>query len=55
MAEGVETEEQLTFLRDQACAYGQGHLFGDPLSGDAYLKILVEQQRGETPLAVLFT
>jgi diguanylate cyclase (GGDEF)-like protein/PAS domain S-box-containing protein len=55
VAEGVETEEQLTFLRDQACAYGQGHLFGDPLSGDAYLKILVEQQRGETPLAVLFT
>jgi diguanylate cyclase (GGDEF)-like protein/PAS domain S-box-containing protein len=55
VAEGIETEEQLTFLRDQACAYGQGHLFGDPLSGEDYLMTLVEQQRGETPLAVLFT
>ncbi len=54
VAEGVETEEQLSFLRDHSCAYGQGHLFGNPLNGDEYLSILVEQQRGQMPLAALF-
>ena len=55
VAEGVETEEQLQFLRGQSCAYGQGHLFGDPVTGEDYLHILVEQQRGQMPLAALFT
>jgi len=54
VAEGVETEEQLAFLRSHRCAYGQGHLFGGPVTGDEYLQMLVEQQRGETHLAALF-
>ena len=32
LAEGVETEEQLAFLRSQACDFYQGHLLGLPMS-----------------------
>ncbi len=31
MAEGIETEEQLRFLMDLGCDYGQGFLLGKPL------------------------
>jgi diguanylate cyclase (GGDEF)-like protein len=54
VAEGVETEEQLEFLRRQGCTYAQGHLFGPPLKGDDYQALLVEQQRGARPLEALF-
>jgi diguanylate cyclase (GGDEF)-like protein/PAS domain S-box-containing protein len=54
VAEGVETEEQLEFLRRHGCTYAQGHLFGPPLSGDEYQALLVEQQRGARPLQDLF-
>ena len=55
VAEGVETEEQLEFLRRQGCTYAQGHLFGPPLKGDDYQALLVEQQRGARPLEALFS
>ncbi len=31
LAEGVESEEQRTFLNDEACAQAQGYLFGRPV------------------------
>jgi diguanylate cyclase (GGDEF)-like protein/PAS domain S-box-containing protein len=34
LAEGVETEEQRSFLVDQGCRYGQGFLFSRPLPTD---------------------
>ncbi|MEM7221119.1 MAG: EAL domain-containing protein [Pseudomonadota bacterium] len=34
VAEGVETPEQLNFLRSQNCEYAQGYLFGKPMPLD---------------------
>ncbi len=46
VAEGVETEEQLDFLRKHDCTYAQGHLFGRAVSADDYLELLLEQRGG---------
>jgi EAL domain-containing protein (putative c-di-GMP-specific phosphodiesterase class I) len=34
VAEGIETEQQLAMLRELGCNYGQGFLFGRPVSAD---------------------
>ena len=36
VAEGVETEEQLSFLRRNRCEYYQGYLFSKPLPADDF-------------------
>lgn len=43
IAEGVETEEQLSFLRDQGCQRYQGYLFSRPIDTDAFSKLLRQQ------------
>lgn len=40
VAEGVETSEQLAFLRDGDCPFGQGYYFGLPLTGAECTNIL---------------
>ncbi len=50
MAEGIETEEQRQFLLRNGCQYGQGRLFGDPMSSEAFLEVLIRQETGEHPV-----
>jgi len=40
IAEGVETREQLTFLQDRECPFGQGDYFSQPLTGKACTQLL---------------
>ena len=42
IAEGVETAEQLTSLRNLRCKYGQGYFFSRPLSAAAAAALLAE-------------
>ena len=44
IAEGVETVEQLEYLRSLACNEGQGYLFSYPLSADDSLRLLAEKR-----------
>ena len=40
VAEGVETREQLDFLRTQGCDFAQGHFFSPPLPGEEIERLL---------------
>ena len=54
VAEGVETEDQLNFLQTLDCTYVQGLLFGDPMSADNYLELLLAQAEGTDTHRALF-
>jgi diguanylate cyclase (GGDEF)-like protein/PAS domain S-box-containing protein len=54
VAEGVETEDQLNFLQTLDCTYVQGLLFGDPMSSDNYLELLLAQAEGTDTHRALF-
>jgi EAL domain-containing protein (putative c-di-GMP-specific phosphodiesterase class I) len=43
VAEGVETRQQETFLRDNHCDIYQGYLFGSPISGTEMEELLRQQ------------
>jgi EAL domain-containing protein (putative c-di-GMP-specific phosphodiesterase class I) len=40
IAEGVEAEEQRTFLRDLGCHEMQGYLFSQPLAANDFFELL---------------
>lgn len=44
LAEGVETEDQLIYLRSLACDEMQGYLFSRPLPADEFTKLLTKTQ-----------
>jgi diguanylate cyclase (GGDEF)-like protein/PAS domain S-box-containing protein len=54
VAEGVETEEQLNDLQRLECSYVQGLLFGDPMSSDNFLELLLAQMDGTDTHRALF-
>jgi len=54
VAEGVETEDQLAILQRLGCTYAQGLLFGDPMSSDSYLELLLAQAEGTDTYRALF-
>ena len=40
VAEGVETAEQLSYLKELGCDYAQGYLFSKPVSADEIKSLL---------------
>jgi diguanylate cyclase (GGDEF)-like protein/PAS domain S-box-containing protein len=53
IAEGVESQAQLAFLRDNGCNYGQGRLFGEPCTAADLLALLAHQASGPAPFGHL--
>ena len=51
VAEGVETEAQYTFLRDNACDEMQGYYFSKPCHPDAFAEHLIGRDRATIGLA----
>jgi diguanylate cyclase (GGDEF)-like protein/PAS domain S-box-containing protein len=45
LAEGIETEEQLAFLRQHGCQFGQGFLYSRPLPTSRFNALLTGDQR----------
>ncbi len=54
VAEGVESQDQLEFLRKHECDYVQGHLFGDPMTAEGLLELLIDQEEGSNHYRKLF-
>jgi len=53
IAEGIESQRHLEFLRNHHCHFGQGKLFGEPLSVEELLALLARQAAGTPPFASL--
>ena len=53
VAEGVETNEQLSFLRACSCVRIQGFLFAKPMEREEFLKICAEKSQGHDPGDIL--
>jgi diguanylate cyclase (GGDEF)-like protein/PAS domain S-box-containing protein len=54
IAEGVESEDQLGFLRTLNCDYVQGMLFGKPMPADGFLALIRSQGHGGLAYRSLF-
>jgi diguanylate cyclase (GGDEF)-like protein len=54
VAEGIESQQQLDFLRSRDCHFGQGRLFGEPMSAEDFLELLLAQGRGEANYRAMF-
>ena len=54
VAEGVENEEQFALLRSRGCHYAQGRLFGDAMSADEFLALVLAQESGRANVSKLF-
>jgi diguanylate cyclase (GGDEF)-like protein/PAS domain S-box-containing protein len=50
LAEGIETQEQRSFLLLSGCQYGQGRLFGEPMTADEFLETMLRQATGQHPV-----
>ncbi|MGB5079493.1 MAG: EAL domain-containing protein [Burkholderiales bacterium] len=55
VAEGVETDEQLSFVAAQGCDLAQGYLISKPMNEEAYRSYLKNLQTGVVPLRLSAT
>ena len=53
VAEGVETQDQLSQLALLECEFGQGYYFSKPLAADAAAQLLAEHHTYQIPLSSL--
>jgi diguanylate cyclase (GGDEF)-like protein/PAS domain S-box-containing protein len=53
IAEGIESQRHLDYLRNHHCHFGQGKLFGEPLAAEELLALLARQAAGTPPFAHL--
>jgi diguanylate cyclase (GGDEF)-like protein/PAS domain S-box-containing protein len=53
IAEGIESQRHLEFLRGHHCHFGQGKLFGEPLTLEELLALLARQAAGAPPFGHL--
>ncbi len=53
VAEGVETIEQLQYIKQHNCHYAQGHLLGRAMSADEFLNVMRMQAKGQFHIAAL--
>jgi diguanylate cyclase (GGDEF)-like protein/PAS domain S-box-containing protein len=54
VAEGVENEAQLEFLRQHGCDYAQGHLFGESVTAERFGELLLAESAGTGKHRALF-
>lgn len=45
VAEGIETETQIAFLKQRSCRYGQGYYFSKPLPSEAFEQVLLQTRQ----------
>jgi EAL domain-containing protein (putative c-di-GMP-specific phosphodiesterase class I) len=50
LAEGIENEEQRSFLVACGCQFGQGRLFGEPVAAEEFLEMVLRQATGQYPI-----
>ncbi|QRG05984.1 EAL domain-containing protein [Xanthobacter dioxanivorans] len=53
VAEGIESPEQCEFLRARGCDFGQGHLFSRPVTGERFLRLVLQGPLPHAPPAAL--
>ena len=53
VAEGIESQRHLEFLRRHNCHFGQGKLFGEPCTSEELQALLARQSSGTPPFAHL--
>ncbi|MCL1139420.1 putative bifunctional diguanylate cyclase/phosphodiesterase [Shewanella pneumatophori] len=52
VAEGIETEQQASFLQEHNCEFGQGYLFSRPIPAAEFTKLLLDEQRKQESLVL---
>jgi EAL domain-containing protein (putative c-di-GMP-specific phosphodiesterase class I) len=52
IAEGIETDEQLYFLKENECKIGQGYFFSQPIPADQMDKYLLARSEKSSGIPI---